>query len=258
MASASRSTSAEPFGPARARLPDSIRNRVTAAATGLCGVLLIATGLGVGAFVTQRGAAATGELALEVWFGQHRIPDLDFASELLAIAAGPVLGPLLVLCIAAFAWTWQRPAAVALAIVAILGWLSTGVGSFVFTRPRPPYVAVSALSYEGCNDSFPSGHTAFAWALLFGVVTALKFAGRRSRWAWLIGTPIALIVTVSRLYAGAHYVGDVIGAFFLAAGSTAILVGIWRGLPSAARASVITTLNGPDGPPKRPVNPFAK
>ena len=67
--------------------------------------------------------------------------------------------------------------------------------------------------------SFPSGHTAGA-ALFYGFLTALVFAlpgARRWRAAMVaVGVVMVLLVGLSRIYLGVHYLTDVIGAIILA------------------------------------------
>ena len=73
--------------------------------------------------------------------------------------------------------------------------------------------------------SFPSGHTAGA-ALFYGFLSALVFSlpgARRWRAATVtVGVVMVLLVGLSRVYLGAHYFTDVVGAIILAA--------LWLGL----------------------------
>ena len=88
---------------------------------------------------------------------------------------------------------------------------------------HPPAQLVHALVHETKPDSFPSGHTAFAVALLAGTILALKVAHHSTRWAWALGIPAVLVVAASRLYLGAHYLGDVVGSYLFAGGTVLIL-----------------------------------
>ena len=81
-------------------------------------------------------------------------------------------------------------------------------------RPRPHFVdpIVTLTSF-----SFPSGHTSIA-TLFYGFVAALLISGSESRvrrWAAIIGAlSMVTLVAASRMYLGAHFLTDVLAAFF--------------------------------------------
>lgn len=201
------------------------------------GSVLLGAGLLLGIALLRWGAPHTGELALDEYLGARRVAALDAIAVAFGVLLGPIVAPLVLLVASLMVFRRHRPAAITLFTVTVVGWLSVGVGKLIFHRARPPFALVHALAFEGNADSFPSGHTAFGFALLFGVVLALRVARRRTWPAWVIGIPVALGVAASRVYAGVHYLGDVIAAPLFAAGAVALLVAAWLTVPQARRTA---------------------
>jgi membrane-associated phospholipid phosphatase len=82
----------------------------------------------------------------------------------------------------------------------------------VFQRARPTFDHL-LLTFSGHN--FPSGHT-MAAAMLYGTLAALALARIRA-WHWrvlvvVVATFLIMLVSFSRIYLGAHYLSDVLGA----------------------------------------------
>jgi undecaprenyl-diphosphatase len=83
---------------------------------------------------------------------------------------------------------------------------------YVFHRPRPHFEdpILKLTSY-----SFPSGHTMIA-TVLYGVIAAYVFT-QTTDWRWRVLSIVSAafligIVACSRIYLGAHYLSDVLGA----------------------------------------------
>jgi len=92
------------------------------------------------------------------------------------------------------------------------GMLLNKILKYAFQRPRPHFddPLVSLSSY-----SFPSGHTMTA-TVLYGVLAAYFFTNtqdwRRRVAIILVAGFLILLVAFSRVYLGAHYLSDVLGA----------------------------------------------
>lgn len=190
------------------------------------GVLLLVVGIVVGFTVTSIGAQSTGELRLDVTIAGHRDAVLTWLARFVNVGFGPLVAPVLLLVSCAIAWRRSRFAAVGVAGLTIIGWLSVEMGKVLVHRMRPPAATVHALVVETKLDSYPSGHTAFAAALVFAVAATMLLAHHPTRTVWLVGIPFIVIVAASRLYLGAHYLSDVIASAVFAGGTVLIAVAI--------------------------------
>lgn len=235
---------------------------MTAHPDGVAGVglalLLLATALG--SVVTVRGSVATGELGLDQQIAAHRVAPLVWAAQVANVAFGPTVAPVLLLAACAVVAVRNRWAAMVFGTATVIGWFSVELGKFFFARPRPPMLAVHALVHETGADSYPSGHTAFVAAGLAGALLALRVSRRRSRWAWLIGLPLVVGVAFSRLYLGAHYLGDVMGSLLYVAGTVLVLSAGWSAVIQRwprgdVRATSAPTTVTPDGARSGPSTP---
>ena len=185
----------------------SSRTRVASAVGGVS--LLVATGA-AGEGIIAEGPRNTGELALDTAISHHHEAVLTTFSRALDLAFSPLVGPLVVAVVAVilFVRAARTPAAIFALGTAGL-WLTTAAGKLLFARPRPTAAGVHALVVETKADSFPSGHTALAAAIVAAGTLAILAAGRSPRPALLIGVPSVLVVAASRLYLGAHFLADV-------------------------------------------------
>jgi undecaprenyl-diphosphatase len=150
---------------------------------------------------------------LTAWLHAHRFPALS-ASLLFATSLGSTWVVAISTVLFGLYLLWRRQP---YWFVAVLLSVFGGMGlnrflKYIFQRPRPFFddPILSLTSY-----SFPSGHT-MAAAMLFGSIGAYLFIHtRRFALRLLIvlcaGILIAL-VGFSRIYLGAHYLSDVLGA----------------------------------------------
>ena len=124
----------------------------------------------------------------------------------LAVLGSAWAGPIWTLGIVAVFWRWigWRPAA--LVAVAASVALATVVIKTLVDRPRPPGALLT-------DPGFPSGHTAYATAVL-GVTAIILLAHRRGWWAALCALVIVLMGP-SRVAIEAHWASDVAGGYLL-------------------------------------------
>jgi undecaprenyl-diphosphatase len=140
---------------------------------------------------------------------------------------------LAVLLTAGWAIRTRHAAREGLALVAAYAgtWVFVHVAKDVTDRPRPanPHVSSTGLS-------FPSGHSAYAVALVACAIVLARGGHRLATRFALVGIAMALAVAIaaSRVYLRAHYLSDVIGglaigtAIFSLAGIVALVVGALR------------------------------
>lgn len=104
----------------------------------------------------------------------------------------------------------------------------------VISRPRPP---VSQMLMHTGGYAYPSGHSTQA-IVIWGLLAALAVTGlrrRRARWAILgCASFVILLVGVSRIYLGVHWITDVAGGYALG--------GAWLALLLAVRTHLTTTV----------------
>jgi undecaprenyl-diphosphatase len=147
------------------------------------------------------------------WFHQRATPGLTAAMQIITDFASP----LWVTCVAVIiglGLCWKRCWYRLLALVLVIpgGMALLPLLKMAFHRHRPSFPDAFSI-FQGY--SFPSGHT-MAATLLYGllaVFAVLTFDTWRPRaWAVLGAVVMILLVGFSRVYLGAHYFSDVLGA----------------------------------------------
>jgi len=154
------------------------------------------------------------------WLVAHRTPAWTAVLAAITFVSGPVVLPIAV-GVGCFLWgrvrqEWWRPLLLAGAMVAasLLGLTVKGL----VDRPRPPSETMLIPGAEH-TASFPSGHTLGTATLLlvagYLVCSRDPTPGRIIAWgaATVVGT---VLVALSRLYLGYHFLTDVVAAVGLA------------------------------------------
>lgn len=152
------------------------------------------------------------------WFRAHADPGFTRGMQLVsALASASTVGILSALIACGLLWKRLWDSLLAL-VLAVAGGMLLNVGlKNLFDRARPGWAdPLMALTDPG----FPSGHTMMA-TILYGYV-AVFLIWRIASWQWRIfimalTVLFVLAVALSRMYLGAHYLSDVMGA--LAAGT---------------------------------------
>lgn len=208
-------------------LPECVHWRTVAqdihVLTVVAGLISLVMGFGLGLIAVAQGPRHTGELALNIAISEAHNAAFTGIAVAINTMLGPLLGPALVVLIGLITAWRNRVSAVVLVGVTTVVWLPVGLGKLVFARPRPPTDVVDALLEVTGRDSFPSGHTALAVAVVAGTILALHVSGRRPRWPWVVGGPFVLTVAASRLYLGVHFLADVLSAMLIALGAAGLV-----------------------------------
>ena len=129
-----------------------------------------------------------------------------------------------------FAWR-RRSEAFGLLLSAAGGSALNRVVKYVVARPRPTMEHVR-VSGEWANESFPSGHVTF-YVCFFGFLFFIAFAllprgsAARKVACGLAAVPV-LLVGLSRVYLGAHWPSDTLGAYLLSGAWLAFSLDMYR------------------------------
>lgn len=143
-----------------------------------------------------------------------------------------------------------RPALLCILLVAVAVGLTDHTCAFYIRpalqrlRPSAPDNPVSCLvhivnGYRGGRYGFPSCHAANTFAL--AVFLSLHF---RSKPMTLLMFSWSLLVSLSRIYLGVHYPGDVLGGMFVGGLYALLFWGVYclacRGIPLIVQKTIVT------------------
>jgi membrane-associated phospholipid phosphatase len=158
------------------------------------------------------------DAVISEWLRTHSDPGFTRGMQLVsALASASTIGVLCALIACGLAWKrlWYSLLGLVLAVGG--GMLLNVLLKNLFDRARPGWAdPLMALTDPG----FPSGHTMMA-TILYGCV-AVFLIWRTAAWRWRIFIAaltmlLVLAVALSRMYLGAHFLSDVLGA--MAAGT---------------------------------------
>ncbi len=219
----------------RTRAPRTARVALVCTVACLFVLALLGAGIHSGFGPQLRLDAAVSEA---VYAGDHRASGLD---ALLEVLTAPGLSwvrflvvlPVLVWLLRQRLWWTAGWVVTAVVLVAPL----TSLLKEYFGRIRPPFDDGGAR-YESL--SFPSGHSSGVAALVaVGLVLAWPLLSARARrWSLVVGIALVLLVGLTRMWLGVHYLSDVVGGWSFGLAwtlGTALLFGAFPGGRAALR-----------------------
>ncbi|MFE4834905.1 phosphatase PAP2 family protein [Arthrobacter sp. NPDC056691] len=213
-------------------------------------VLIVAAGFSLRSSRDFTGA----DFAVDAALSHHHTPPRTAIALIVNVLFSPAAGVVIIAAICLFLLLVRRSPvnAFATGLVAAGSWVSSELFKLIVARHRPDSAALfDPLTPEPGTDSFPSGHTALAVA----IVIALFLLARGSRWQWpvlVVGAAVALTVALSRIYLGVHYPTDVAASFLTSLTGASFITGLWNryGLAALARLPFLARL----GPVPAPVS----
>ncbi|WP_417215614.1 phosphatase PAP2 family protein [Arthrobacter sp.] len=192
-------------------------------------VVLYALALVLGLWAKGSGRFS-GELGWDIALSHDRSGPLTAGALWINTALQPAGG--VVILGAACLLLWSRRGlhtVLAFGSTACAAWLPAAMGKVLIDRPRPPLTVTHALVPELGTDSFPSGHTELAAALVLAAVLVIATSGRHRLLIGVAGGAFVLVVAASRLYLGVHYPSDVLGSLLVATAGALLWTWLWSG-----------------------------
>ena len=177
-----------------------------------------------------------GAVSEAVYVGDDRAPTLDWLLEVLTTPGGWAFR--VVLFLAVLAWLIRRRAwpiaAWVLTAVVLLGPLTSALKA-LFGRIRPDFdeggARLESLSY-------PSGHASgIAGLVAVGLILAWPVLSPRARRVWVVvGVAAVLLVGLTRMWLGVHYLSDVVGGWALGTAWSLAVALVFDALPGGRGA----------------------
>ena len=175
----------------------------------------------------MEGETKAVDTSLFLYFRSIASPGLDELARLVSAMGSEVVGLLLVVLTAYFVMVRRYGAAASLVLVTAGAQLLNDVLKDFFRRPRP----IESTSFIRAQVwSFPSGHAMVSAAFyLFLIYVGWRLLHGAARWVWAgVLVTLVLLIGLSRMYLGVHYLTDVIAGYAAGAAWTAAVIAAGR------------------------------
>jgi undecaprenyl-diphosphatase len=205
----------------------------------LCGwVVLTIVWIGLGTLLTgplAGGVIVRADERVANWMIAQRTPTWDHVTVLGSLLAETTTKVVVTAVLAVvFLWLWRRwfeP--VFLVVSLVIEAAAFIVVTTVVGRDRPD---VPRLDSSPVGSSFPSGHVAAAAA--YAAIAVVVFLHTRKRWARilvvLVSVLVPVIVALSRMYRGMHFLSDTIAGAVLGCAAVALTAVVLARSPEGA------------------------
>ncbi len=204
---------------------------VAAVVAGALLCALVAALVGTYDSVKERDGLSQLDRPVLDWMVAHRTAALDTSVTAFTHVGGPVVLPVVLAVVTALlAWRWHSWTPVAAMVLATAGSLAmTVAGKGLTARARPPQsLAVPPLE---TSPSFPSGHTlnSTVVAVVLAYLVLLHVKGRVVRRVVVVGLGVyAVLMGLSRVYLGHHWLTDVVAGWTAGAAWAVALIAAHR------------------------------
>ncbi len=203
------------------------------------GLMVVTVGLwAVGIVVRDSGTINHFDRHVTTFVVEHRSPGLDQAMQIATWFGSWVVIVIGFSIIAGLVSTHRLPLAALLFSAVVVGGeeIAVQLVKEIVQRPRPPS-DIALVSAHGW--SFPSGHTATAFAVYLVVAVLVAQTTRRRALAYLVwGTALAMgtLVAFSRVELAAHWTTDVVSSAVALSAWLAVVHAIGRRTGAAANS----------------------
>lgn len=187
------------------------------------------------------------EVAASTWVQSWSTGWVDGAMKAASVAGQGVVAVAIVLLVAiALALRGLRAEGGLIIAATVVGYGIRTVAKAAVARPRPTEDLVEVIERTD-GYSFPSGHVIHYVVLLGTLAFVLSAAMRPGVGRWLVQGAVVVIlayVGLSRIYLGAHWLGDVVAGYAIGALVVAGAVWTWRrwsgGGPDSSRSAELS------------------
>lgn len=169
-----------------------------------------------------------------------RYKALDFLGIFLATYLGWIL--ILITIVLIFKEKgWHRKiyffSLIALSLILSRG-VITEIIRFFYNRERPfSTLGFESLINHSSNNSFPSGHAAFYFALAFSIYFFYRIQKQSNKWCWIF-LASALLIGIARIFVGVHWPSDILGGVVVAGISIFVVVKLLKFKESISSESI--------------------
>ena len=107
-------------------------------------------------------------------------------------------------------WSVQKEAGRTLAYLFLLSNVLNTMLKHTFREPRPFWLDPTLERFTDYGYGIPSGHSQFTTTIYLFLAVWV-----RRRWMWLLAMAMVILMPISRVYLGSHFVHDVVAGFLL-------------------------------------------